>query len=77
MASILYNDHLIVSHPVLDEATETWTPKIQVTLTLGKTQSFKTKSEAEQAGFDAAKRLIDSFAIAVAPPSLDGHPQSD
>ena len=61
MASILYNEHLIVSYPVLDEATKTWKPKIQVTLTLDKTQSFQTKAEAERAGLDAAKGVIDIF----------------
>jgi len=61
MASILYNDNLIVSYPVFDPATKTWKPKIQVTLTLDKTQSFQTKAEAERAGLDAAKSMIDSF----------------
>ena len=61
VASILYNDHLIVSYPVFDEATKTWTPKIQLTLVLDKTQSFQSKAEAERAGIDAAKGVIDSF----------------
>ena len=61
MASILYNDHLIVSYPVFDEATKTWKPKIQLTLTLDKTLSFQSKAEAERAGLDAAKGVIDIF----------------
>ena len=61
MASILYNDHLIVSYPVLDEATKTWKPKIQLTLALDKTVSFQSKAEAERAGLDAAKGLVDIF----------------
>lgn len=61
MASILYNDHLIVSYPVLDEATKTWKPKIQLTLALNKTVSFRSKAEAERAGLDAAKGVIDIF----------------
>ncbi len=61
MASILYNDNLIVSYPVFDPATKTWMPKIQLTLTLDRTPSFQTKAEAELAGVDAAKAMIDSF----------------
>jgi hypothetical protein len=61
VASILYNDHLIVSYPVFDEATKTWKPKIQLTLALNKTLSFQSKAEAERAGLDAAKGLIDIF----------------
>ena len=61
MASILYNDHLIVSYPVFDEATKTWKPKIQLTLALDETQCFQSKAEAERAGLDAAKGVIDIF----------------
>ena len=61
MASILYNDHLIVSYPIFDEATKTWKPKIQLTLALNKTLSFQSKAEAESAGLDAAKGVIDIF----------------
>ena len=61
MASILYKDHLIVSYPVLDEATKTWKPKIQLTLALKNTVSFRSKEEAERAGLDAAKGVIDVF----------------
>jgi hypothetical protein len=58
MASLLYNDNLIVSYPVFDPATKTWMPKIQLTLTLDRTPSFQTKAVA---GVDAAKAMIDSF----------------
>jgi hypothetical protein len=61
MASILYNDNLIISYPVFDPASKTWRPKIQLTLTLDKTQSFQTKAEAERVGLDIAKGMIDSF----------------
>lgn len=53
MASVLYKDKLIVSRAVLDEATRTWKPNIQLTLDRG--QSFHTKAEAERAGIDGAK----------------------
>ena len=61
MASILYNDNLIVSYPVFDPKTKSWKPKIQLTLTLDKTPTFQTKAEAELAGVDVAKAMIDSF----------------
>ena len=61
MASILYNEHLIVSYPVFDAVTKAWKPQIQLTLTLDKSQSFQTKEEAERAGLDAAKTVIDNF----------------
>jgi hypothetical protein len=61
MASILYNNHLIVSYPAYDEATKTWKPTIQLTLSLDNMQSFQSKAEAERAGLDAAKGVIDSF----------------
>ena len=61
MASILYNDHLIVSYPIFDEATKAWKPKIQLTLALDDRQSFQSKAEAERAGLDAAKAVIDVF----------------
>jgi hypothetical protein len=67
MANILYNDHLVVSYPVLDETTKTWKPKVQIILTLDKMRSYKTKAEAERAGLDAAKSMIDSFTLALAP----------
>lgn len=66
MACILYNDHLIVSFPVLARQPKVEKP-IQITLTLDKMQSFKTKAEAERARLDAAKSMIDSFTLALAP----------
>jgi hypothetical protein len=63
MARILYNGHLIVSYPILDEATRTWIFEIQVTLTSDKTESFKTKAQAERAGLNAAKSMIDSLTL--------------
>jgi hypothetical protein len=59
--SILYHDHLIVSYPVFDEETKSWKPKIQLTLALDETQYFQSRAEAERAGFDAAKGVIDIF----------------
>lgn len=70
MASILYNDHLIVSYPVFEEATKTWKPKIQLTLALNKTVSFRSKAEAERAGVDAAKGVIDIFEDGIGLPSM-------
>ena len=55
MASILYNDNLIVSYPVFDPKTKSWKPKIQLTLTLDKTPTFQTKAEAELAGLMSPK----------------------
>jgi ssDNA-binding replication factor A large subunit len=60
MASILYNDHLIVSFPVFDEATQRWGVKVQVTL-IDKKRTFDTNAGAERYGFEIAKRLIDSL----------------
>jgi hypothetical protein len=62
MARILYNGHLIVSDPILDEATRTWIFKVQITLTSDDT-SFKTKAQAERAGLNAAKSMIDSLTL--------------
>jgi hypothetical protein len=67
MASILYNDHLIVSDAILDEANQTWMFKTQITLTSDKNQTFKTKAQAERAGLNAAKSMIDSLTLAFAP----------
>ena len=63
VASILYNGHLIVSYPILDEATRTWTFKVQITLASDTPQSFKTKAQAERAGLNAAKSVIDSLTL--------------
>ena len=63
MSSILYKDNLIVSRAVFDQATGTWKPKIQLTLSLDRGKSFQTEAEAERAGIDAAKELMDSFGL--------------
>ena len=63
MARILYNGHLIVCCPILDEATRTWIFKVQVMLTSDETESFKTKAQAERAGINAAKSIIDSLTL--------------
>ena len=63
MASILYNGHLIVSYPILDEATRTWIFKVQITLASDTSQSFNTKAQAERAGLNAAKSMIDSLIL--------------
>jgi hypothetical protein len=76
VASILYNDHLIVSYPVFDEATKTWKPKIQLTLALDKTQSFQSKAEAEHAGLDVAKGVIDSFEVGLGLTSMSNRATS-
>ena len=59
MASILHNDHLITSCAVFDEAAQTWTVQVQITVN-EKERSFRTKEEAETYGFNLAQRLVDS-----------------
>ena len=50
MASILYNERLIVSYPVFDAVTKAWKPQIQLTLTLDKSQSFQRKRKPNALG---------------------------
>jgi hypothetical protein len=37
--------------------------EVQITLILDKTQSFKTRAQAERAGLNAAKSIIDSLTL--------------
>jgi hypothetical protein len=55
---------------VFDKATQTWKPRIQLTLALPNSQSFQTKEEAAEAGLTVGKTAIDYFSARMREPSV-------
>ncbi|MGH7783340.1 MAG: hypothetical protein ACREO5_05825 [Candidatus Binatia bacterium] len=59
MTSVIYKDHLILSYAEFDDATNSWSASMQVTLRIKEGNSFKTKEEAESAGIKVGKTWVE------------------
>jgi hypothetical protein len=75
VASILYNDHLIVSYPYSTRQPRLGSLRFS-SLALDETQSFQSRAEAEYAGLDVAKGVIDSFELGLGLTSMSNRATS-